>query len=209
MATKDNVAERYNLNIKKWGRAGWVYLTAAVLQYPDNPSPADKENFKKFFEANAWIIPCSVCKKHYAENLKKHPLTDEVLSSRRTLAEWLNTMRNEVNISSKKPTISLLEMIADYMTPVMAKSMLRDDKELQQLINIDRQKNQAYVKNMITSIAKSQYREECYNGPACVNLWWFWLIVVILVILLVLFICAIIKSACNSKPTKRPVVVYR
>ena len=202
MTTKD-VVERYNLNINKWGRAGWVYLTAAVLRYPDSPSPTDKDNFKTFFETNAYIIPCSVCKHHYAENLKKHPLTDQVLSSRRTLSEWLNTMHNEVNIASKKPNVSLLEMIADYMTPMMARSMLKDDNELEQLRNIDRQKNQAYVKKMITSIVESQHREE-YNGPACANRWWFWLIVVILVILLVLFIYAMIKYVFIRKLTKGP-----
>jgi hypothetical protein len=200
MPTDVKVGERYNLNIKKWGSAGWVYLTAAVLQYPENPSDDDKTQFKSFLTTNGSVIPCGLCRKHYKKNLEKHPLTDMVMSSRRNLADWINTIHNEVNISNNKPEYGVLSMIADYMPPTMARSMLKDDQEYEKLKALDVEKNKLYLQSMVVGVAKSQYQKE---DGGCVNRWWFWIILVILVIILVLFISSMIKTACKKKSTTR------
>lgn len=195
MAIDTKVTERYNLNIKKWGNAGWIYLTAIVLQYPENPSADDKKHYKAFLTMNGFVIPCIVCRVHYQKNLEKYPLTDKVLSSRRNLANWLNQMHNQVNIDNEKPVVGVLEMIAEYMPPGMALPMLINDEEYEQLKVIDNSKNNAFV--------QSQYMQQCDGEDrGCGNRWWFWLIVVILIILLVLFICSMIKSACMRKSIK-------
>ncbi len=183
--------KRYNLNIKKWGRAGWVYLMSIALQYPIEPTDSDKTNYRLFFTANQYVIPCPMCRQHYAENLIKHPLTDAVLSTRRSLAEWINTMRNEVNIANEKPEVDVLHMIADYMTPTMAESMLHDKKELEELRQIDTVKNQAYLQT------KEATRK--FHRKELITEWWFWLLMCIFILLVVMFLFFAIKSVCKRK----------
>jgi len=45
------------------------------------------------------------CANHYDENLKKLPLTDDVLSTRENLVRWAIDMHNIVNISKNKPVM--------------------------------------------------------------------------------------------------------
>ena len=171
--------ERYNLNIKKWGSSGWLYLMAIALQYPDNPTQDDRENYKTFFLANQHVIPCGLCRKHYSDNLEIFTLTEEVLHSRRTLAQWINKMRNAVNKSNKKPEVDFLHMIADYMTPDMAQNMLSME-ELKQLRIIDECKNEAYLQG---------FKKDRNWWPYVISVFAVFAIVIVL-----LFVYLIIKS---------------
>jgi hypothetical protein len=189
--------ERYKLNIKQWGPAGWHYLIAAALQYPPTPTMEDKNAYRDFFTSNGKCIPCSMCRGHYQDNLNKHPLTDEVLSSPRSLSEWINKMQNEVNASANKPLVPYLQMIADYLPPSIAWSVLKlSEQEKQKLAEYDQELNAAYLSPTIRGVAKSTYRQDAVCSTKS---WIFWLLIVIIGILLALFIWAIIKSACNAK----------
>ena len=57
-----------------WGSQAWLFLHTITLNYPDNPSKFDKENFKNFFENLSHVIPCDVCKDHYKQNIRKYPI---------------------------------------------------------------------------------------------------------------------------------------
>ncbi len=81
-----------------WGRNEWYAMTARAYAYPTRkPTPVQKKAFKEYYENAAETLPCEHCREHWSELLKKHPLTPEVLASRRSLTRWLNTMHNEVN----------------------------------------------------------------------------------------------------------------
>lgn len=135
--------ERYNLNIRQWGSSGWIYLMSIALSYPDKPSEKDKENYKTFFTANQFVLPCPSCRQHYATNLQRLPLNDDALASRRTLSIWIHSMRNEVNKIKQIPEIDFLNFLSDYLSPSMASSMLTAD-ELTRLTAIDNEKTTAY-----------------------------------------------------------------
>jgi hypothetical protein len=89
-----------------WGPHGWKFFHFVALGYSNNPSNEDKQNYKNFFTMIPKILPCSICSNHYIKNLKKHPITDEVLSNRANLLNWTIDMHNEVNISNNKKPIS-------------------------------------------------------------------------------------------------------
>lgn len=181
------MTERYNLNIKKWGSAGWIYLMAIALTYPDSPSALDKERYRVFFTANQFVIPCPICRKHYADNLTRLPLDEKSLATRRALAEWIHRMRNEVNKSKQKPEVDFLHFLADYLPPSGAKTMLSAD-EMTQLREIDEQKNAEFLKEANT-------KEEVPTPKP----WWYWVLLIGGIVAALLFVSIVIKAACKQK----------
>lgn len=89
-----------------WGPYGWKFIHYVTLGYPTKPSLENKERYKIFFESLQYVLPCSICSAHYMENLKEHPLTDDIMSDRNKLIEWGILMHNLVNIYNNKKPLS-------------------------------------------------------------------------------------------------------
>jgi hypothetical protein len=92
-----------------WGPHAWKFLHYVSLGYPSNPTPEQKQKYKHFFELLKDILPCSLCANHYAENYKKQPLTDEILSDRDKLIKWVIDIHNIVNEMKNKPKVHYVE----------------------------------------------------------------------------------------------------
>jgi len=90
---------------KVWGPSAWIFLHSIVLSY-DSSSSSNKTNIKNFFNNLGDILPCVSCRTHYKENLKKNPLTAEVLKNRENLNKWLVDMHNQVNIITGKKILN-------------------------------------------------------------------------------------------------------
>lgn len=104
----------YNIDPKLWGEPFWKILHIITISYPNNPTEDDKQHIKIFFENLQHILPCENCRNHYKNNLKKYPLTNDILSSRYKLIEWLVVIHNEVNRRTGKPEISIEQVIKKY-----------------------------------------------------------------------------------------------
>jgi hypothetical protein len=85
-----------------WGPYGWKFIHFVTLGYPNSPTEEQKNNYKIFLTSIKHVLPCSICSNHYAENLEKTPLNDEVLSTRKNLIAWGIEMHNHVNRSNNK-----------------------------------------------------------------------------------------------------------
>ena len=96
---------------KVWGSHAWIFLHTITLNYPDEPTKFDKENYKKFFENLSHVIPCEVCKSHYKQNIKKYPIQ---LESKETLTRWLHKIHNIVNVKKGIEEFSYDEFIKKY-----------------------------------------------------------------------------------------------
>ena len=94
-----------------WGSHAWLFLHTITLNYPDNPTKFDMDNYKKFFENLGEVIPCEVCKAHYKKNIKMYPIQ---LESKEALAKWLHHIHNLVNIKNDKPEYSYDQFIEKY-----------------------------------------------------------------------------------------------
>ena len=92
-----------------WGQHAWKFLHYVSLGYPSNPTNEQKQKYKQFFELLKTVLPCSICANHYAENYKKLPLTDEILSDREKLIKWVIDIHNIVNESKQKPIIRYVD----------------------------------------------------------------------------------------------------
>tara|TARA_B100001123_G_C15337334_1_gene1033342 strand:+ start:5479 stop:5886 length:408 start_codon:yes stop_codon:yes gene_type:complete len=94
-----------------WGPAGWIFLHSITFNYPENPNYDEKQIYQNFFENLKFVLPCPNCQKHYAENIRKHPIR---LDTRKELIEWLIDIHNEVNIINNKKTYSYQEVYQKY-----------------------------------------------------------------------------------------------
>jgi hypothetical protein len=104
----------HNINPSLWGPHCWKFLHYLTMAYPDNPSPVEKNKISKFISAIKDVIPCENCRIHFALNLQKFPLTDNVLKSRYDLINWLKDIHNEVNIKNGKKIYTYDDIINEY-----------------------------------------------------------------------------------------------
>jgi hypothetical protein len=79
-----------------WGPIFWTTMHIVTLGYSNNPSTEERKAVSDFFNSLALVIPCPVCKAHYAHFLKQSPVED-VAVSRKNLVFWLYNLHNKVN----------------------------------------------------------------------------------------------------------------
>ena len=101
------------MNPQVWGPHGWFFLHTITLSYPENPSETDKKQMYDFFMSLSNVIPCLNCMKHFKNHLNRYPITP-FLDSRELLVSWLVMLHNMVNVSIKKPTMTVEEVMAYY-----------------------------------------------------------------------------------------------
>lgn len=53
------------LDKERLGRHTWGLLHTMAAYYPDDPSPQDRTNVQKFFDAFAKVYPCEYCAKDF------------------------------------------------------------------------------------------------------------------------------------------------
>ena len=80
-----------------WGPSGWRIIHFICYGAPANLRTEHKVHYATFLRAMGNVLPCGTCRMHFAENLEKHPLTEEVLATRDSLFAWSVEMHNEVN----------------------------------------------------------------------------------------------------------------
>lgn len=94
-----------------WGPPGWTFLHSITLNYPENPTIKEKENYSNFFNLLSEILPCERCKEHYKKNIKENPIN---LNSKEELTKWLFDIHNKVNESNGKPIYDYDDFIDKY-----------------------------------------------------------------------------------------------
>lgn len=97
------------MHTSKWAKEGWIFLHAITLHYPNNPTEEEKQTIKLFFENLK--MPCDICMANYVRDIKKFPLTSDVLSSKKNLVKWLILIHNETNKSINKPEFTIEQTI--------------------------------------------------------------------------------------------------
>lgn len=98
-----------------WGPHGWKFLHYLSFGYPVNPTTEQKNQYKTFFLSLQHVLPCSLCSKHYSENLMKYSL-DEALMNKDALVRWVIDIHNSVNEMKGKKIYEYDEAIRLYTT---------------------------------------------------------------------------------------------
>lgn len=96
----------------KWGNCGWKFIHSITLNYPENPTNDDKDNYVNFFYSLIYVLPCDSCGNNLKNHYKKLPLDDKRLANRYTLVKWGIDLHNLVNQSIGKKTLSYEQAMA-------------------------------------------------------------------------------------------------
>lgn len=96
-----------------WGPIFWATMHIISLAYPVKPSYAEKRAAKEFFRSLTNLLPCPVCREHYAKNLQLMPI-EPALDSRDDLIRWVVNLHNSVNVQNGKPIYTVDEVIRAY-----------------------------------------------------------------------------------------------
>lgn len=89
-----------------WGPALWTTLHTMSFDYPENPTEEQKNNYSNFFHSLKYVLPCGVCRQHYAKSIEQTNPIEPALKNRDTLSRWLVDFHNTVNKRLNKPIVS-------------------------------------------------------------------------------------------------------
>ena len=183
------------MNQNVWGPHTWFFLHSVTFNYPFKPTVYDKHHIKQFFKEIEDILPCSVCRRHYKEHLKKKPIKSE---SRKELVYWLIDLHNIVNIQEHKPTMSYQAVLDLYSREYQKKIVLEDPSDKSKKSN-DEFSLYTDRKRFMNSGGNSGGNGggngdgECTKDNKCMefNIWYVFLVMLVLGLLgLSIFSCA-------------------
>lgn len=83
-----------------WGSAFWYILHLTSFNFPEKPTPQDKQKMKNFIISVQRILPCNVCRENFRKDLQN---LDKSLESRDTLTKLFVDVHNEINVDRGKP----------------------------------------------------------------------------------------------------------
>lgn len=102
------------MNPKIWGPHGWFFMHSIALNYPNNPTFKQKQDYFNFFKSLMNVIPCEKCAFHYSQNFKNYPI-DKFLDNTEKLFNWTVDIHNMVNEKNGKKILSYEEAYKEHM----------------------------------------------------------------------------------------------
>lgn len=85
-----------------WGPAMWHYLHSMSFNYPVNPTPEDKTNYRDFVLSLRNVLPCGKCRKNLRRNFEKLPLKMKHMASRDSFSRYIYRLHELINKMLKK-----------------------------------------------------------------------------------------------------------
>jgi hypothetical protein len=80
-----------------WGPAIWHFLHMMSFNYPVNPTPQDKKQYKEFVLNLRNVLPCKYCRINLTNNLKEKPLKMCDMANRETFSRYIYELHETVN----------------------------------------------------------------------------------------------------------------
>lgn len=108
--------DNHEINIDSgiWGPHAWFLLDTIALAYPRQPTSEQMIQYKNFFSALQFVLPCAACRYHYKQYIQQNPLNDIVMSDKAKLISWLLRCHNQVRERQHKSQISLSDFYNFY-----------------------------------------------------------------------------------------------
>ncbi len=123
----------------EWGPLLWDILHGLAEQSGKQIRPEDEQRgWVTLLESIASMLPCEVCRKHYSEYLREHPVRDFILKEpygkmREFVRTWLWNLHNEVNQGNDKPVFPLIRLL-DYKEIPVAQRLKQLSAPIQRAI---------------------------------------------------------------------------
>jgi hypothetical protein len=159
-----------------WGPPFWFSIHSVTFTYPLNPDIEDKLRVKSFFNALEFVLPCKICRVHFGEQTRTHPI-DNFIHSRLDLVRWAIDLHNTVNVSLGKRIWSYEEVINHFEKYYGRKIILRGGND------------NAYDESKLKDYKKRNYDLYHQPPPHCDdNKTFFYLFLTIIVCFLIYFL---------------------
>ena len=93
----------------------WHYLHMMSFNYPVNPTPENKKQYREFIVSLKHVLPCKYCRINLANNLKKKPLLMCHMANRETFSRYVYELHETVNkMLHKKSNLSYCDVRERY-----------------------------------------------------------------------------------------------
>ena len=115
MKTRKNIKKNKRRTFKKkdfisgdgmlttvWGPSMWHYLHTMSFNYPINPTPQDKKNYRNFILNLQNVLPCKYCRDNLKNNFKAHPLRMCDMKNRDSFSRYIYKLHEIINKMLKK-----------------------------------------------------------------------------------------------------------
>jgi len=80
-----------------WGPATWHLLHCMSFNYPVDPSPSQKSQYRDFVLSLQHVLPCGKCRQNLVKNFATLPLEDRHLASRAAFSRYIYDLHEVVN----------------------------------------------------------------------------------------------------------------
>lgn len=80
-----------------WGPLAWTFLHTISFNYPNTPTKKEKIQYRDFILSLQNVLPCKYCRDNLKDNLKKLPLTLEIMKNRETFSRYVYELHELVN----------------------------------------------------------------------------------------------------------------
>ena len=85
-----------------WGPSLWHALHTMSFNYPVEPTPDQKRQYRSFFLNLVNVLPCKYCRQNLKKNFKKMPLTMAEMESRDSFSKYVYRLHELINTMLKK-----------------------------------------------------------------------------------------------------------
>ena len=127
--TPDDYKDNNGMLTNVWGPLLWVTLHTISFNYPVNPSTQDKEHYRNFILNLVHILPCRYCRDNLKANLKKCPLTLDVMESRDSFSRYVYNLHELVNTMLLKKSNITYEDARDMYEQFRSKCNKNNDNK--------------------------------------------------------------------------------
>ena len=114
------LAGTLRIPICAWGPAAWLFLESIALSYPDQPSLAQQQAMRTFYDSLSDVLPCRSCAEHLRQYLSRVPVD---VRSHADLFRWLCGVHNHVRRRQGKTLLTDADRHRFYTTLCRRHSM--------------------------------------------------------------------------------------
>lgn len=93
-----------------WGPLFWHTMHIVSLGYNPEPSKREQDDAIRFYTSLETMLPCGICRTHYAQFLQEMPV-EHAVKSRDDLIYWVFQLHNKVNANLGKRQITFEQYI--------------------------------------------------------------------------------------------------
>ena len=133
--TKEDYNSNDGMLTTVWGPSQWHVLHTMSFNYPVNPTPQDKRNYRNYILSLKTVLPCGKCRDNLRKNFIKLPLLKKHMKSRQTFSKYIYDLHELINdMLGKKSGLSYDQVRNTYEN--FRSRCLATDKEKEKIQNL-------------------------------------------------------------------------